>query len=267
VPSTPTSFALSFLCVLAMSCARAGPTAAPVPTVATETIVLHDGARGRDIPVELYSPHGPKDGLAGDTTTLVVISNGYGVANVSYSFIAKPLASRGFVVASVQHDLVGDEPLARTGDLYARRRPAWERGAQTLAFVVKAMKMRYGGRLRDKVVLVGHSNGGDISMWFATEHSEVLAAVITLDHRRVPIPRVAGLRVLTLRAGDTTADPGVLPTVRECETFKIEVVGVSTAKHNELHDGGNRAVNEEILNVVLRFLADRGRSLGGHSAP
>ena len=33
---------------------------------------------------------------------------------------------------------------------------------------------------------VGHSNGGDISMYFAQQHPEMVSQVITLDNLRVP---------------------------------------------------------------------------------
>ena len=39
--------------------------------------------------------------------------------------------------------------------------------------------------------------------------------LITLDNRRVPLPREARLRVLSLRGSDFAADPGVLPSAGE----------------------------------------------------
>ena len=188
-PARLSRWLLTLLGMAGLACARTGPIATPAASVRAESTVLYDSARARRIPVEVY--FGAGAGKAPTTETLVVISGGYGIANVGYSFIANALAGRGYVVASVQHDLPGDEPLARTGNLSEGRRPVWERGARNIEFVTSALKAKYGRRLGDTIILIGHSNGGDISMWLAKERPELVARAITLDHRRVPIPRVA----------------------------------------------------------------------------
>jgi pimeloyl-ACP methyl ester carboxylesterase len=240
------------LAVSGLACARTGPISTGAARVRAESTVLYDTARGRRIPVELYFGADARDTPM--TEMLVVISGGYGIANVGYSFIANALAGRGYVVASVQHDLPGDEPLARTGNLYEGRRPVWQRGAQNIVFVTSALKAKYGRRLGDKIILIGHSNGGDISMWLANERPELVARAITLDHRRVPIPRVTTPRIMTVRASDTTADPGVLPTADERQALRIEVVTIAGAKHNDMHDGGSEALKTQIVDNILRFL-------------
>jgi pimeloyl-ACP methyl ester carboxylesterase len=240
------------LCLAPAGCGRSGARASGAARVVRESLVLRDGERGRDVPVELYL--GRRPGPPGEGQGLVIISAGYGLAKDAYSFIAHPLAERGYLVASVQHDLPGDEPLVRTGDLFELRRPAWQRGAQNIVFVTNALNAKYGP-LGGTVTLIGHSHGGDISLWLATERPEMVARVITLDHRRVPVPRVATPRIMTLRASDTTADPGVLPSPQEREALRIRVIELAGARHNDMHDGGSKALKGQILNAILGFVA------------
>ncbi len=67
---------------------------------------------------------------------VVIISHGYQIKNTEYSFIANALATRGYFVVSIQHDLETDKPLPTTGNLFDRRKPLWERGVQNILFVM-----------------------------------------------------------------------------------------------------------------------------------
>lgn len=69
------------------------------------------------------------------------------------------------------------------------------RGAATLDFLQQALHARF--ERFDHLLLVGHSNGGDISAWLGNESKTYILGIITLDHRCVPLPS-ASLRPGTM---------------------------------------------------------------------
>jgi predicted esterase len=44
-----------------------------------------------------------------------------------------------------------------------RRKPTWERGVQNILFTIAELKKNKPNLNLEKVILIGHSNGGDIS--------------------------------------------------------------------------------------------------------
>ncbi len=241
---------------LAAWCASAGSAGAqsnkPAEVAATE-LKLHDDARNRDVPVVIYRPAAPQAGKP----RLAIISHGYGGKNSDYSFIATYLASNGYAVASIQHELAGDEPLPKTGNPYETRKPSWERGVQTILFVLKQLTQREPELDTKKLLLIGHSHGGDTSMLFAQEHPELVETVISLDNRRMPIPRTATPRILSIRSSDQTADDGVIPTSEEQARCGIRVVKLPATIHNDMWDGGTAEQKAEIIRHIAAFLESK----------
>ncbi|HEX9963932.1 MAG TPA: alpha/beta hydrolase [Allosphingosinicella sp.] len=227
------------LALLALPLTAAGP--------APQTLELVDTPRGRAVPVALYgaTPGRPKP--------LALISHGYGGTNRAYSFIAEDLVKRGYVVASVQHELEGDEPMPTTGVPAVVRRPWWDRGAANLHFVIREMRSR-GLADRRPVLLVGHSNGGDSSMLFAAQHKGMVGAVFTLDNRRMRMPRTARPRICSARSSDQPADPGVLPTAAEQKRHRM-AIGTVPVIHNDMWDGATAAQKQAMLGWLGRCLA------------
>jgi dienelactone hydrolase len=216
--------------------------AAPPP----QALELIDAPRGRAVPVALYGAR------AGKPKPLALISHGYGGNNRAYSFIAEALAERGYVVASVQHELEGDAPMPTTGDPAVVRRPWWDQGAANLLFVIREMRAR-GLADRRPVLLVGHSNGGDSSMLFATRRKAMVAAVFTLDNRRMRMPRTARPRICSVRSSDQPADAGVLPSPAEQRRYKM-VIGAVPVIHNDMWDGATAAQKHAMLGWLARCL-------------
>lgn len=209
---------------------------------------LADRARQRTVPIVLYGA--PRKG---DRKPLAVLSHGYGGLNSDYTFIAFELVRRGYVVASIQHlELPSDPPLARTGNLAELRRPVWEIGAVSIDFVIREMRERGFAKYSD-VFLIGHSNGGDISMLFATQRPEDVRAVFSLDHRRMPVPRTASPRICSARSNDFTADDGVFPTDSERSALRM-VVGEVPVAHNDMSDGATNAQKDQMLQVLSECL-------------
>jgi pimeloyl-ACP methyl ester carboxylesterase len=232
------------------------PLAAQTSTQAVhlDTLMLHDDARGRTIPVAFYS----HEGASLDHQHLVLLSHGYNEnlpgTYLHYSFLAGFLAEHGYFVVSIQHELPGDEPLPMNGNLRELRMPNWERGAQNILFVLNELKRTHPDLDFSRTTLIGHSNGGDMSVLFAQQHPDLLENLITLDNRRMPLPRSKAPRVLSFRSNDAPADEGVLPTRDEGSRYGIRIVPLNDTRHNEMSDRGNRAQREGISRIVLAFL-------------
>ena len=129
------------------------------------------------------------------------------------------LARRGYLVASIQHELPGDEPLPALGDPAIVRRPSWEQGVENILFTIGEIRRRRPDVDAGNVVLIGHSHGGDTSMLFAHKHPDLVRTVVSLDNRRMALPSTSRPRVFSIRSSDLEADPGVIPTAAEQAEF------------------------------------------------
>jgi dienelactone hydrolase len=187
---------------------------------------------------------------------LIIMNHGYGVKNTEYSFLAKPLAALGYFVVSIQHDLPDDKPLPRTGNLYERRMPLWKQGVENISFVLKELQTKYTKVDFDNITLIGHSNGGDISMLFATKEPKLVKNVISIDSLRMHFPRTSTPRIFSLRASDTKADENVLPSKEEQQRYDIEIITLKDAKHNDMYDRGSDSLKKEIINLTIKFLEE-----------
>jgi dienelactone hydrolase len=150
--------------------------------------------------------------------------------------------------------LTTDEPLARIGNIYKLRRPVWERGIENINFVIEAIKKTNSYVDFNQLVLIGHSNGGDISMLFATKYPDRVKKVISLDHLRMPIPRSKNPRILSIRAKDTQADEWVIPNANEQQEYDIRIVALKNGNHSDLCDHGSEDIKQNIIVEIEKFL-------------
>ncbi len=228
------------------ACAAARPPAvAPIPVVRS-SLYLRDGARHRVVPVALY-----RSARDRAPRPLAVLSHGYGGANTAYGFIAEALVRRGYVVASIQHvERPGDPPMASAGpDLAERRRPVWQIGADTILFVIGQLREQGVASRRSRVLLLGHSNGGDMTMLFAAEHPGLVSIALSLDNRRMPLPRVRRPHICSIRSSDQLADPGVLPGDAEAASLRM-MIAPAPVKHNDLGDGATESQKQAVLTLL-----------------
>src|SRR6476620_12405155 len=177
---------------------------------------------------------------------VAVISNGNTVKNTEYSFLANVFAARGYLVASIQQDIPTDPPLmTKIGLPYVGRREVYERGEANILFVVGQLKTLQPNADYNHLTLVGHSNGGDISMFCAKRHPELVSKVITLDNLRVPFVLSDKLKILSFRSKDPTfrTDPGVLPTAEQAKAEGIDIVHTEF-QHTDMSDRGPDSVKE-----------------------
>ena len=206
-------------------------------------------SNGRPVPVRFYAPaNGQLQGLK-----VALLNHGYGGHYGDYSFLAGNLVEHGYLVVSLQQDLPRDAPLPSTGNIAHARRAVWERGVRSMLTVLEELRRTRPMLDFGHTLLVGHSNGGDMAMLFAQEYPAQVEKVITLDNRRVPLPRRARPQVLTLRSIDQPADAGVLPTADEQARLGIRVVRLLIL-HDDMWDGATDAQKTEINTCVSKFL-------------
>jgi len=232
-----------------VSCAGCSPAPTPAaPFAPPSASEWYDKARNRRVPVVIYR------NASGKGRPLAIISNGFGTKNSDYSFLAETLVRRGYVVASIQQDLPGDPRMSSEGNLAVLRRPAWQIGADTIDFVIGRMAQLGLASAERRVVLVGHSNGGDISMLYATEHPERVSVVFTLDNRRMPMPRMSRPRVCSVRSSDYAADPGVLPTPLEQRRYGVRIASIAGLRHDDMSDIASKAQQAAMARLLVACL-------------
>lgn len=215
---------------------------------------VYDESRDRHIPIEISHPTSKKQCSEAQKCPVALLSAGYGVSHTKYTFLSKQLNQLGYMVVAIGHELVSDPPLSVSGDLYETRSDNWSRGAKTLDFIKHNLEPAYPNYNFNNLLLIGHSNGGDISSWLVNEGKRYIETIITLDHRRVPLPRDKNINVLSIRGSDYPADKGVLPSQREIEQYGICVNKIPESQHNDMTDYGPAWLKTEINNIVANYL-------------
>jgi hypothetical protein len=192
------------------------------------------------------------------TLPVAILNHGNTVKFTEYSFLANVFAMRGYLVVSVQHDLESDGPMVtQVGEEYVGRRSHYNRGIANIMFVIDELKRIYPEADYHHLTMVGHSNGGDISMYFAKRYPDMIKKVVTLDNLRVPFITDGKFKILSFRSKDPVfkADPGVVPDDEMCQKAGITVVK-TTYQHNDLSDRGPDGVKNTIQSILDRFLND-----------
>jgi alpha/beta hydrolase fold len=194
---------------------------------------------------------------------VAVLNHGNTVKHTEYSFLANAFAARGYLAISPQHDLPTDPPMVtKPGEIYVGRLPQIERGVANIHFAVDEMKKVQANADYTKLTMVGHSMGGDISMYFAREYPDQIKKVVTLDNLRVPFMTDGKFKILSFRSKDTQfkPDPGVVPDAEQCEKSGITVVDTGF-QHNDMRDTGPDTAKSSIQSMLDKFLGDTDSEL------
>jgi len=250
------------LAILACLCVLAGGEYFAISkwAIRHETLNLFDASRRRPISVDLAvrRDYETKADNGFWKLPVAIISNGNTVKNTEYSFLANVLAARGYLVASIQQDLPSDPPLmTEVGLPYVGRRGIYMRCEANILFVLGELQKLQPNADYDHLTLVGHSNGGDVSMYVAKQHPELVSKVITLDNLRVPFVLSDKMKILSFRSKDPNfrTDPGVLPTPKQAKADGIDIVN-TRALHTQLSDRGPDSVKARIQAQLDKFLSD-----------
>jgi hypothetical protein len=254
------------IAILACLCVLAGAEYFAISkwAIRHEMLDLFDAARQRPVSVELAVRRDYE--MKADNglwkLPIAIISNGNTVKNTEYSFLANVLAARGYLVASIQQDLPSDPPLmTKVGEPYVGRRDVYLRCEANILFVLGELQKRQPNAEYDHLTLVGHSNGGDVSMYVAKQHPELVSKIITLDNLRVPFVLSDRMKILSFRSKDPNfrTDPGVLPAPDKAKADGIDIVNTG-ALHTDLSDRGPQPVKEKIQATLDKFLQDSASS-------
>jgi hypothetical protein len=225
-----------------------------------ETLTFYDAARNRPVAVDVAVRRDKEmQANAGMLRLPVAILNhGNTVKFTEYSFLANVFAARGYMAVSIQHDLDTDAPLVtKVGELYVGRLPVYQRGVANIMFALDELKKIRPNSDYDHLTMVGHSNGGDISMYFARMYPDQVKKVVTLDNLRVPFTTDGKFKILSFRSHDAVfkPDPGVVPDDDVCQKAGITVVKTGY-QHTDMSDRGPDEVKEKIQGLLDQFLDD-----------
>ena len=224
-----------------------------------ETLMFYDPERGNrpveiDVAVRRDKEWEADAGMV--KLPVAILNHGNTVKFTEYSFLANVFAARGYMVASIQHDLATDAPLVtKVGELYVGRLPQYHRGIANIRFAIEQLKKVYPNADYDHLTMVGHSNGGDISMYFAKMYPDQIKKIVTLDNLRVPFMTDGRFKILSFRSKDSVfkPDPGVVPDDEICEKAGITVVQ-TPFHHNDMRDTGPDEAKASIQGMLAEFL-------------
>jgi predicted dienelactone hydrolase len=218
--------------------------------VKIENLDLLDSSANREIPVSLYSQKID----SGLNRKVVILAPGRGIKNSEYAYISTHLVIQGYIVASIQYELPGDEEIKINGNIYESLKPKWEKSVKSVLFLTRYLKNKYSNLDCQNLTLIGHSMGGDILMLFAQKYPGQVSKVISLDNCHMPFPRTDKPRIYSLRADNTQADGDVLPTLEEQKQYNIQVVYLNDVSHIEMCYG-SKDQKEEINGYIEDFLS------------
>jgi pimeloyl-ACP methyl ester carboxylesterase len=231
-----------------------------------ETIMFHDPARDNrpvevDVAVRRDREMQAEAGMI--KLPVAILNHGNTVKFTEYSFLANAFAARGYEVISIQHDLPTDPPMVtKIGEPYVGRLTQIQRGIANIKFAVAQMREVRPNADYDHLTVVGHSMGGDITMYFAKQYPDEVKKVVTLDNLRVPFITNGKFKILSFRSKDPQfkTDPGVIPSDDVCEKAGITVVRTEF-QHNDMRDTGPDEAKSSIQAMLDKFLVEADSDL------
>lgn len=226
-----------------------------VSDIQLEKVVFFDTLRQRTIPIAIYTKKGIVEKLY---KGIIIINHGYGQNNpnsyLAYSYLTDHFASKGYYVVSIQHELPHDSIIPSSGNLQVLRKPFWERGSDNIHYIISELQKSHQHLNYKNTTLIGHSNGGDIIAYYCTKYPNTVKSIVTLDNRRMALPKSENLRVLSLRSSDQLPDIGVLPSSAEQERYRISIITLPNTPHNSMSDSADDTQRKEIIYYISSFL-------------
>lgn len=224
--------------------------------VKRDTLTLFDQSRNRKIPVAYYLP---KTHKKIPNQQVIIFNHGYGFNKGGdyfvYSYLTEKLASKGYFTVSIQHEQTTDPLLPVEGNLQIVRRPFWQSGSDNILYVLKELKKTNPDLDYKHLTLIGHSNGGDMAALFGNQHPNLVYKIITMDNRRMFLPRTSIPKIYSLRSNDYPADDGVLPTEEEQKKFHMTVQPTSI-NHSHMDNKGDDEEKKVLNSFILKYLEE-----------
>ena len=225
--------------------------------VKRDTLTLFDQSRNRKIPVAYYLP---KTNKPIPNQQVIIFNHGYGFNKVGdyfvYSYLTEKLASKGYFTVSIQHEQTTDAPLPVEGNLQIVRRPFWQNGSDNIMYVLNELKKTKPNLDYKHLTLIGHSNGGDMIALFGNQHPNLVYKIITMDNRRMFLPRTTIPKIYSLRSNDYPADEGVLPTEEEQRRYHM-TIQPTPINHGHMDNKGSDEEKKMLNDWILKYLDER----------
>jgi predicted dienelactone hydrolase len=225
--------------------------------VKLDTLTLFDQSRNRKIPVAFYSP---KTTGQLPNQQVIIFNHGYGFNKggdyFAYSYLTEKLASKGYFTVSIQHEQATDQLLPTEGNLQIVRRPFWQLGSDNILYVLNELKKTKPDLDYKHLSLIGHSNGGDMAALFGNQHPNLVHKIITMDNRRMFLPRTSIPKIYTLRSNDYPADEGVLPDDDEQKKYHMTVQPTSI-NHSHMDNKGSDEEKKILNEFILKYLDEQ----------
>lgn len=225
--------------------------------VKLDTLTFFDQNRNRKIPVAIYHP---KTDKKIPHQQVIIFNHGYGFNKGGdyfvYSYLTEKLASKGYFTVSIQHELTTDSLLPTEGNLQIVRRPFWQNGSDNIMLVLNELKKIKPELDYQHLTLIGHSNGGDMSALFTLQHPNLVYKLITMDNRRMFLPRTSIPKVYTLRSNDYPADEGVLLNEEEQKKYHMKVQP-TLINHGHMDNKGTDEEKKTLNDFVLQYLSEQ----------
>ncbi|MBP1164192.1 pimeloyl-ACP methyl ester carboxylesterase [Chryseobacterium sp. PvR013] len=221
------------------------------------TLTFLDQSRNRKVPVAFYYPETDKKIL---NPQVIIFNHGYGLNKggdyLVYSYLTEKLASKGYFTVSIQHELATDSLLPTEGNLQMVRRPFWQNGSDNILFVLNELKKTKPELDYKHLTLIGHSNGGDMAALFGNQHPNLVYKLITMDNRRMFLPRTSVPKIYSLRSNDYPADEGVLPNETEQKKYSI-TIQPTLINHGHMDNKGSDEEKKILNDFVLKYLSEQ----------
>jgi hypothetical protein len=103
------------------------------------------------------------------------------------------------------------------------------------------------------LTLIGHSNGGDMTVLFAHKYPNLAHKIISLYNRSMELPRTSIPKIYTLRSKDYPADLGVLPTDREIQKYNL-TVQFTEINHSNMDNDANEEEGRYLIAKIFEYL-------------
>jgi cephalosporin-C deacetylase-like acetyl esterase len=151
-----------------------------------------------------------------------------------YTYLADYFTKKGYAFITIQHDILGDDDGLESVDPNAiqheARKHLYVRGVENMLFVIEELKKHNLGLDFEKLIVSGHSNGGDISKYFANLYSNRVSKMILFEARRCRFEITKPIDLLMFEADDTSTDLGVMPIQNKEDNHKRENIDWSIIK-------------------------------------
>lgn len=209
------------------------------------------------ISVDVHTPADIETCTKTPRCPVAILSPGYGLSGSDYSFVTNDLNRMGYLVIALR-DSAGGMTLDPGAPVSPQVQAIARTTSKSISTVIDETAVRYPQFDWQHLLLVGHSLGGDSSAQFSADNASRVSSLISFDSRRVALPRAEGIHVLTIRASDYPADPGVLPNEVERRRYGVCVVRIEGSRHNDMQDAGSEQLKAKMTSAIATFLAPAG---------